>query len=236
MSQARTQLLDTARFSFKLSCIFTVVTVAVAVATTVLTIIDLCRDKSVEQLPIPKYLVDNYTDADGGSYTLNYKAVECNREEFFGADYTRQKGSSADINADEGKQWLVLYASKNSKAGKPLTPDFVIQKSNQAPSGYEGSVHLFGEKGALNVVSGAFKNYSTFSQAWQTVAGKYTMYIFTKLSNDVKTYDESAGNMTATTMNSGTWAIFGFGGLALGAVLGAVITVLVKKGKKKENA
>lgn len=208
---------------------------AIAVASAVLTIIDLCRDKSVEQLPIPKYLVNNYTDPDGGSYALNYKAVECNREEYFGRDYKKQKGSSADLNADEGKQWIVLYASKNSKAGKPLTPDFVIQDSSKAPDGYEGSVHLIGEKGAVNVVSKAFKDYSSVSTIWQTVTGDYTKYIFSKLSSNVKTYDESAGNMTASSIGGGTVAIIGFGGIALGAALGAAVAVLINNKKKKKE-
>ena len=200
-----------------------------------MTIIDLCRDKSVEQLPIPNYLVDNYSDADGGSYAINYKAVECNRMEYFGTDYKKQKGNSADLNADEGKQWIVLYASKNSMAGRPLTPDFVIQDKNKAPSGYEGNVHLIGEKGALNVVSAAFKNYSTFSTAWQNLQGDYSKYIFLKLSNEIKTYDESAGNMTASTFNAGMIAIFGFGGIIIGGALGAVIAVLIYKNKKKKE-
>ena len=224
-----------ARFSVMLSRIFTVLTLAVAVASTVLTIIDLCRDKSVEQLPIPKYLVDNYTDTEGGSYSINYKAVECNREEYFGADYTRQKGSSADLLADEGKQWLALYASKNSKAGKPITPDFVVQEAGKAPSGYEGGVHIIGEKGAVNVVSDAFKNYSTFSQTWQSIAGDYTRYVFYKLSSDVKTYDEASGNMTASAFSGGTAALFGFGGAAAGAILGVVVTIAVKRKKKVEG-
>ena len=223
---------ESARFSVKLSRIFMVATLAVAVFSAVMTIIDLCRDKSFEQLPIPNYLVDNYTDADGGSYSLNYKAVECNRMDYFGADYKKQKGDCADINADEGKQWLVLYASKNSKAGKPLTPNFIVQESSSAPAGYEGVVHLIGEKGAVNVVSAAFKDYSTFSTVWQNITGDYSMYIFSKLSNDVKTYDESAGNMTATAISGGTVAIIGFGCLALGAALGAVCAVLINKKKK----
>ena len=147
-------------------------------------------------------------------------------------DYKKQKGSSADLNADEGKQWIVLYASKNSMAGRPLTPDFVIQDKNKAPSGYEGNVHLIGEKGAVNVVSAAFKNYSTFSTVWQNLQGDYSKYIFLKLSNDIKTYDESAGNMTASSFNGGILAIAGFGGLVLGGALGAVITILVKRKKK----
>ena len=222
------------RFAIKIAGIFQTITVFLIVASAFMTIIDMERDKSVEQLPIPNYLVDNYTDAEGGSYTLNYKAVECNRMEYFGEGYKKQKGSSADMMADEGKQWLVLYASKNSKAGRPLTPDFIVQADSKAPSGYDGFVHLIGEKGAVNVVSGAFKNYSTFSQTWQTIAGDYTQYIFMKLSNDVKTYDEAAGNMTATTMSTGKVAIFGIGGLAIGAVLGAVVTSLVKKKKKAQ--
>ena len=221
------------RLAVKIAAVLQVITLAVAVFSAVMTIIDLCRDKSIEQLPIPNYLVDNSTDADGGSYSLNYKAVECNRMEYFGDGYTKQKGNCADLNADEGKQWLVLYASKNSKAGKPLTPDFVVQEKNTAPSGYEGFVHLIGEKGAVNVVSAAFKNYSTFSTVWQSVAGDYSMYIFSKLSNDIKTYDESAGNMTASALGDGMWAIFGFGGLVIGGALGAVIAVLVNKKKKK---
>ena len=236
LDKATASAVHKARFAVKLSRIFMVVTLAVAVASAVLTIIDLCRDKSVEQLPIPNYLVNNYTDADGGSYTLNYKAVECNRMEYFGDGYTRQKGSSADLNADEGKQWIVLYASKNSKAGKPLTPNFIVQESSSAPAGYEGVVHLIGEKGAVNVVSAAFKNYSTFSTVWQSVAGDYSMYIFSKLSNDIKTYDESAGNMTASAFGGGTVAIIGFGCLALGAALGAVCAVLINKKKKKTAA
>ena len=226
---------DNARFAVRLSRIFMLVTMAVAVFSAVLTIIDLCRDKSVEQLPIPNYLVDNYSDADGGSYAINYKAVECNRMEYFGTDYKKQKGNSADLNADEGKQWIVLYASKNSMAGRPLTPDFVIQDKNKAPSGYEGNVHLIGEKGALNVVSAAFKNYSTFSTAWQNLQGDYSKYIFLKLSNEIKTYDESAGNMTASTFNAGMIAIFGFGGIIIGGALGAVIAVLIYKNKKKKE-
>ena len=136
--------------------------------------------------------------------------------------------------ADEGKQWLALYASKNSKAGRPLTPDFAVQKSSQAPARYEGMVHLFGEKGAVNIASGVFRNYSTASTIWQAAAGDKTMYVFSKLSTDIKTYDESAGNMRASALSTGEAAIYGFSGLALGAALGTAAAVLAAKRKKKE--
>ena len=224
------------RYSIWLTGFLKTATIFLMVASALITVNDLTTDRSVEQLPIPKYMVDNYTDPDGGSYSLNYKAVECNREEFFGEGYKKQKGSSADLNADTGKQWLALYASKNSKAGRPITPDFIVQDSNEAPSGYEGCVHLFGEKGAVNVVGNAFKLYSTASLTWQAFAGEYKLYVFSKLSNDVKTYDESTGNMTASTIENGTVAIIGFGSLIVGAALGAVVTVLIGKKKKAARA
>ena len=225
------ELYSKARFMIRLTRIISFITMAIAVISAVLTVIDLCRDKSVEQLPIPKYLVNNYTDEDGGSYALNYKAVECNREEYFGKDYKKQKGDCADLLADEGKQWLVLYASKNSKAGRPLTPDFLVQESINGPAGYDGSVNLIGENGAVNIVSGAFRNYSSISIIWQNITADYSKYIFYKHSKDVKTYDESAGNMTASAVGGGMIAIWGFGGLALGAV----IAVMINKNKKKKE-
>ena len=229
---------ESARFSVQLSRVFMVVTLAVAVFSAVMTIIDLCRDKSIEQLPIPNYLVDNYTDADGGSYSLNYKAVECNRMEYFGADYKKQKGNSADLNADEGKQWLAIYVSKNSMAGKPVTPDFKIAETASAPGGMDGNIHTLGEKGAENLTNADYMNYSKLYSGYKSIKdkvfGESKAYVFFKLSDISKTYDESAGNMTATAMNGGMIAIWLFGGLALGAVLGIAGTILVKKRKKTE--
>ena len=231
-----------ARFAYVLTRVLLVTTIVLAVITTVLTVIDALQDKSVEQLPIPKYMVDNHTDTDGSSYTLYYKAVECNRESYFGSDYTKQTGSSADVNADEGKQWLALYASKNSKAGngRPIKPNFRFADNTgymQDRDAFEGGIHLFGEKGVVNLADSKYMNYSTLSNIYQTVTSSYKAFMYYQLSNDVKTYDEASGNMTASALRSSTTAIFGFGGLAIGAIVGAVGAVLVSRGKKKkENA
>ncbi len=125
-------------------------------------------------------MVDNYTNADGGSYQLNYKAVECNREEYFGEDHKVQKGSNADLIADEGAQWLALYASKNSKAGngRPLIPFFAVQQNSKAPTGFDSNIHLLGENGAVNIVGNAFKMYSAANIFWQSVTGDYSVYFF----------------------------------------------------------
>ena len=88
----------------------------------------------------------------------------------------------------------------------------------------------------MNIVGNAFKLYSAGSSLWQSFAGDYSAYVFCMRSDDdVKTYDESAGNMTATAMSGGTVAIIGFGALILGGALGAIIAVLINK-KKKETA
>ena len=61
------------------------------------------------------------------------------------------------------------------------------------------------------------------------------IYMFYLLSRDIKTYDEAAGNMTATAMSGDMIAVVGFGGLVLGGALGSVITALVKRKKKNKD-
>ena len=218
--------------------LFKVLTIFFAVATAAYTIYTLVKTEEVNLKPIPKYFVDNYTSEDGESFQLNYQAVECNRAEYYGADHKEQTGSSADLNADEGKQWLAIYVSKNSMAGKPVTPDFKIAETASAPGGMDGNIHTLGEKGAVNLSDAELMNYSKLYSGYKSVKdnifGESKAYVFFKLSNIAKTYDESAGNMTATAMNSGMIAIWSFGGLALGAVLGIAGTILVKKRKKTE--
>ena len=217
--------------------LFKVLTIFFAVATAGYTIYTLVKTDEVKLKPIPKYFVDNYTSEDGESYQLNYQAVECNR-----ADYNQNKkqtGDSADLNADEGKQWLAIYVSKNSMAGKPLTPDFKIAETASAPGGMDGNIHTLGEKGAENLTNADYMNYSKLYSGYKSVKdkvfGESKAYVFFKLSDISKTYDESAGNMTASTINTGMFAMIGFGGLVLGGALGAIIAVLINK-KKKETA
>ena len=218
---------------FKYACI------VLALISAGYTIYQLAQTEEVKLEPIPKYFVDTKTTEDGSSYELYYEAVQCNR-----ADYNQNKkqtGSSADLCADEGKQWLVLYASKNSMAGKPLTPNFNYNTKAESPADMSGSIHMIGENGATNLAKEEYRNYSKLYSAYNTVKNIFTdqckAYVFYKLSDISKTYDESAGNMTATAMSGGTVAMIGIGGLLIGGALGAVIAVLVnKKKKKKENA
>jgi hypothetical protein len=208
--------------------LFKVLTIFFAVATAAYTIYTLVKTEEVNLKPIPKYFVDNYTSENGESYQLNYQAVECNR-----ADYNqnkKQSGSSADLNADEGKQWLAIYVSKNSMAGKPLTPDFKITETASAPGGMDGDIHTLGEKGAQNLTNADYMNYSKLYSGYKSVKdkifGESKAYVFFKRSDIAKTYDESAGNMTATAMSGGTVALISFGCLVLGAALGSIVFAL----------
>ena len=103
----------------------------------------------------------------------------------------------------------------------------------------DGNIHTLGEKGAENLTNADYMNYSKLYSGYKSVKdkvfGESKAYVFFKLSDISKTYDESAGNMTASTINTGMFAMIGFGGLVLGGALGAIIAVLINK-KKKETA
>ena len=217
---------------------FKFATIFLAVATAAYTVYTFAQKDEVKLKPIPKYFVDNYTSEAGESFQLNYQAVECNRKDYNGNE--KQSGDSADLNADEGKQWLAIYVSKNSMAGKPIEPNFNVTESTSAPSGMSGVVHKLGEKGAENLSNTNYMNYSKLYSGYKSVKdnifGEDKAYMFFKLSDVSKTYDESAGNMTASTIGVGTMALIGFGGLILGGALGAVIAVLVGKNKKKNES
>ena len=209
-------------------------------ATVFLAIITVVKFTSVEKVtlkPIPKYFVDNKVTETGETFQLNYQAVECNRKEY--NNNADQSGSCADLNADEGKQWLALYVSKNSMAGKPVTPDFKVSGNASAPNGMNGSIHMLGEFGAANLADASLMNYSKLYSAYKTIKDKIIdeakAFVFFKLSGISKPYDEASGNMTASAIGNGKLAVFGIGGLALGAVLGAVCTVLVNKNKRKKE-
>ena len=223
---------------------FKFATVVLAVASAVMTVIALLKTDDTEQLPIPDYIVDNKSNGTEPDL-VNYKAVQCNREEYFGKDYKKQKGSCADLLCDEGKQWLVLYSAQDKMNGAPITADIVIQKSKDAPQGYENEISIIGELGAVNLASKAFKEYSAISKTWQNITSDYSVYVFYKTDNTAFPAGEpeegdapkSGAAETASTINSGTAVIFVCIGLVIGGALGAVIAVIIYKNKKKkENA
>ena len=221
-----------------ISNFFKFATIVLAVASAVMTVIDLLKTKDIEQLPIPEYMIDVKAGGDEPN-TVTYQAVQCNRSEYFGNGYKKQKGSCADLICDEGKQWLVLYATKDKESGSPITTDIIVQKSKDAPQGYENEISIIGELGAVNLASSAFRDYSTLSRTWQNITSKYSIYVFYKTDPTALPAGEPQEANAADTeqsFNAGTAVIFGCCGLALGAALGAIITALINKKKKKTEA
>ena len=225
-----------------ISNFFKFATIVLAVASAVMTVISLLKTDDTEQLPIPDYMIDVKAGGDEPNM-VTYKAVQCNREEYFGNGYKKQKGNCADLLCDEGKQWLVLYATTDKTNGVPITTDIVVQKSKDAPQGYENEISIIGELGAVNLASAAFMDYSAFSRTWQNITSKYSVYVFYKTDNTVLPAGEPqegdasdfGAAETASTINAGTAVIFGCIGLVFGGALGAVITVLINKNKKKKE-
>ena len=226
-----------------ISNFFKFATIVLAVASAVMTVISLLKTDDTEQLPIPDYMIDVKAGGDEPNM-VTYKAVQCNREEYFGNGYKKQKGNCADLLCDEGKQWLVLYATTDKTNGVPITTDIVVQKSKDAPQGYENEISIIGELGAVNLASAAFMDYSAFSQTWQNITSKYSVYVFYKTDNTALPAGEpeegdapdfgAAG--TAQSFNVGTAVLFGCIGLVIGGGLGAIITSLTNKKKKKTDA
>ena len=222
-----------------ISNFFKFATIVLAVASAVMTVIALLKTDDTEQLPIPEYMID-YSSGTEEAHSITYKAVPCNREEYFGSDYKTQKGSCADLLCDEGKQWLALYATTDKTTGAPITADIIVEKSKDAPQDYENAITIIGELGAVNLASSAFRNYSALSQTWQSITSDYSVYVFYKTDNTVLPAGEPdaekpGGKETASAFNAGTAAIFGFGGLIIGGALGAVIAVMINKNKKKKE-
>ena len=144
----------------------------------------------------------------------------------YGEDYVYYEtvknlnGEAQDTNnheADVKIGWLVLYTTKDKAAGSPiLAENLKIQTGSSSIKEGASFVHLFNEEAALNLTA------EKYTGVVDSVNGTYIIF-----SRDTSTLIGSA-------VTGGTSALFGAGGLAVGAVLGVLITKLAGK-KKKEN-
>ena len=142
-----------------------------------------------------------------------YKAVACNRteaDEMYGV-----LGTCADMNGDVGKQWLALYAVKNEVMAPILASSLkVVVGNTQIPAGYETGIHMFGTDAAFNLNSSLYDRNNDAE----------SVYIYFKT-------DDAAVSATGATFTGGTIALSGGTGIALGAV----VTALAMKTKRKPN-
>ena len=215
---------------------FTVLTAVLAGVSIYLTISEMKAFYKVDFVPIPKYIVDRAditaVNQKGETVmvknqTAYYKAVLCNRTD--GSSDLEKKNHEIlkdrnDLNGDVGMQWLSLYSVKY-KNGMPILADSLKVKMGKgdAPEGYTAGIHRFGEQNAFNLTS---KLYCYNDPNDGT-------YVFFK--NDTSTVKDLS--TTGSAFSGGTLAL----GVGIGLILGglvtfAVVTIINKTKKKKEQA
>ena len=190
--------------------LFKYATIALALVSAGITVVALLKNDEADLPPVPKYMVDSREGKDGKRKTINYLAAGSNGLTAF-KESKKNKGAFADTKAYEGSQWLTVYQTKDDSAGKPITPDFVVQSSKEAPSGYDVPLHIIGEKGASNLISAEYMNYSKYEKLRNK---NNSVYVFFKASED---------QGTASAFSGGMIAIIAIAGVAVIALIAAMV-------------
>ncbi len=184
-------------FFFVLSAVFAVLSIVYLFVT-----IFADDDGTVEYTSIPNHIVDTISTENGDDY-IAYDTVK------------NLSGSAGDLYNFTGKNgWFVLYSTKDTSAGAPITTDVKIVKgSTRAPLDHE-NMTMFGEKNAVNLTS---KDYTGVNDK---ANGTY-MY-----------FNRGEVSTVASAFTQGGFAI----SIGIGAVAGVLLgIVLQKKPKKKKN-
>lgn len=205
--------------ALRVGTILKATTIALAIISAGVTIAALLYKSEAELPPVPKYMIDASEDSEGKAVVLNYLAAPGNGMQYISSE-KKNKGEYGDTKAYEGAQWLTVYAVKDSSAGKPIAPDFIVQKDKEAPADYDRGMHIIGEKGAADLISSRYMNYSKLEKLKNK---NNSVYVFYKTA-------ESDG--TASAFSGGTIAVIAFAGIALVALL----AILVKRSRRKNGA
>ena len=149
------------------------------------------------------------------SKPIRYKACTCERED---EDYKDALGDKSDLNGDVGKQWLILYATKDQALDPILADSFKVQYgNNNLPAGYKTGLHLFGTTGAVDLNNKDF--------CWDH--GKDGIWVFFKR--------DTGASVTGSVFSNGTVALIGVGGAIFGAAITAVAMTVSRKRKAEEK-
>ena len=212
---------------------FGVAMVLLALVTTWLAYEDMVDYYHVDFTPIPHYMVDKKDitafDENGNKIVLKnqsayYKAVECNRTEK--DEMFPNLGTLADMNGDVGKQWLALYAQKSDTSAPILASSLLVKiyKNGTAadiPAGYTTGIHMFGSGSAFNLNSELYD--------WNKKARQIMVYY--KVDNT----PAKTGSAAGSTFSTGTFALTGAAGLAVGALISGLAVKSAGKKKTKET-
>ena len=191
-----------------------------------LTYRDLTEYYNVELSPIPHYIVDEkditgYNEKGEKIVIINqaayYKAVDCNRAK--NDEWYDTMGTCADLNGTVGRQWLALYAEKNSDNAPILASSVIaVIGKDDVPPDYTTGIHMFGSSAAFNI--------NNTQYIWNNDAKSVFVYF------NVDQSEKSALAATGSVTSGGYLALIGIGGLLVG-ILGTVCVTLAMKKKKK---
>ena len=207
-----------------LSVGFSVAMVVFSAITLYLTWRDITSYYNVDMTSMPSYIIEEKDligyNQKGEKVVLKnqsayYKLVECNRSE--NAEFYSVLGKGADLNGDVGKQWLALYSVKKEMMAPILASSLkTIADSTRMPAGYETGVHMFGSDSPFNLNSSLYD--------WNNDAP--SIFIIFQTDENAESADAGAAG---TIFTAGALALSGGAGLALGAV----VTAIIMKRKKK---
>ena len=197
--------------------------IILAAITTYMSWQDMKAYYNVEFSPIPHYMVDEKDivgyNKKGEKILLKnqsayYKAVECNRTE--SDEFYKVLGNRADMNGDVGRQWLALYSVKKDLMEPILASSLqVVVGKVDVPAGYTTGLHMFGTEAAFNLNSSLYD--------WNNSATSVYVYFQT---------DDTVAGETGSNFTGGSLALAGGAGIALGAI----VTALAMKTKRKKAA
>ena len=174
---------------------------------------------NIEHISIPGSMVSlSYSETKDASYVA-YKSVR------------DQNGDYGDLNGDGGFEWLALYYTRDKNAGNPiLAPTekgkemLLVNGTAEKPEGEYSPLYLFGTPNVAQNLT-----YADGKKGWSYRDTKNGTYFYFKHAEAVVSYADSdddaalAESQTGTALASGTLALVGIAGIAVGGFIGFVI-------------
>ena len=198
---------DVGRTAGIIKCV-SFVLLAIALAVDAYVIYEYITTPEVQEEAIPHHIMTAEKTEYGEEYVY-YTTVK------------NLKGEAQDTNNHEGDRkigWLTLYTTKDKAAGNPiLAENLRVQTGSTDFKEGTAFVHLFNETAALNLTD------EVYTGVKDSAKGTYILF------------SRDASILAGSAITGGNVAVIGVGGLAVGAILGVLISKLTGK-KKKENA
>ena len=199
----------------------------------------------VDMTKVPKYIVDraDLTDTDENGNTVirrnesaYYEAVISNRAKDH--KYYETMKEYGDVNAGEGRQWLVLYTNSDLSVKTPILADSftVVTGKADIPDGYSTGIHMFGEETAVNMTNTKYTYDDKLKGIYVYFKYEPAATTSTGTAADAKTDSGDEAPATSSAFGIGFTALAGFCGLVIGVACGVLIMYFLKRREQSENA